>query len=65
MYSSAASPYPYLAYETYSPNELGVASAWGDGLLNFSMMPVQFDWINQSLGFDFNNSAQYNATQEK
>ncbi|KAL1893716.1 hypothetical protein Sste5346_006216 [Sporothrix stenoceras] len=47
-------PYGYPAYETYSPNELGVASAWGDGTLNFSMTPTQFDWINQSLGFDFN-----------
>lgn len=49
-----APPYGYPAYETYSPNELGVASAWGDGTLNFSMTPTQFDWINQSLGFDFN-----------
>ena len=47
-------PYGYPAYETYSPNELGVAPAWGDGTLNFSMTPTQFDWINQSLGFDFN-----------
>ncbi|OAA65777.1 Transcription factor [Niveomyces insectorum RCEF 264] len=47
--------YGHPAYETYSPNELGVASAWGDGTLNFSMTPTQFDWINQSLGFDFNN----------
>lgn len=63
MDSSAASAYPYLAYETYSPNEFGVASAWGDGTLNFSMMPAQFDWVNQSLGFDFNNSVQYDAPQ--
>ena len=56
--SSTASAYPYLAYETYSSNELGVASAWGDGELNFSMMPAEFDWINQSLGFDFNSSIQ-------
>ncbi|ERS95110.1 hypothetical protein HMPREF1624_08602 [Sporothrix schenckii ATCC 58251] len=49
-------PQPYYPYETYSPNEMGVASAWGDGTLNFSMTPTQFDWINQSLGFDFNGS---------
>ncbi|CAK7200721.1 hypothetical protein SEUCBS139899_003420 [Sporothrix eucalyptigena] len=54
-------PYGYPAYETYSPNELGVASAWGDGTLNFSMTPTQFDWINQSLGFDFNGGLSFDG----
>lgn len=53
--SSAASAYPYLAYETYSSNELGMVSTWGDGALNFSMMPAEFE---------FNNSVQYNTSQE-
>lgn len=42
-----------LAYDNASPSGLGIASGWGDGTFNFSMMPSQSDWISQSLDFDF------------
>lgn len=47
----------------FSPQELGIASGWGDGTLNFSMMPSQFDWINQSLNFDFGNVGGLDPTR--
>ena len=52
---TVASSYPFLAYDAYSLSDFGAAPAWGDGTLNFSMMPAQTHWINQSLGFDFNH----------
>ena len=41
------------------PVEFG--SGWADGTLNFSMMPLQFDWITQSLEFDFTNDDVFNS----
>lgn len=46
---------PYFPGDGFSPNALGMAAGWGDGTLNFSMMPLQFDWISQNLDFDFAN----------
>jgi hypothetical protein len=45
-----------LAYENSSPTGLGIASGWGDGTFNFSMIPSQSDWVSQSLDFDFGYS---------
>lgn len=54
---------PFIPYETYSPGDAAMASGWGDGTLNFSMMPLQFDWMHQSLGFDFDISDFYEGSQ--
>jgi hypothetical protein len=53
----------FVPGEGFSPNELAIASGWADGTLSFSMMPVQFDWVNQSLRFDFNNENASNPSQ--
>ena len=45
----------YFPVEGFSPTELMMASGWGDGTLNFSMMPSQFNWMSQSLDTDFLN----------
>ncbi|KAI5459522.1 fungal-specific transcription factor domain-containing protein [Mariannaea sp. PMI_226] len=45
-----------LTHDNFSPSDLGIAPGWQDGMFNFSMMPSQMDWINQSLDFDFDDS---------
>lgn len=54
----------YAPLEGLSPGDFGMGSGWGDGTLNFSMMPLQFDWITQSLGFDFANDDVFNAATD-